>query len=162
TDAKGEFRMAPLPPGTYTVQPDEHVRDGSKNDRKQYPVPAVFAPQKVALKEGAEPEPVEGRAVPHVTIAAQTVDSKGQPASGHEFFIFGRMDGQFWNGRAQREGLGKFVVNIPHGLESVQLDLMTNEHGVLRWRRGKDGPLNNQRRVDLGTVTDDVKDIQII
>src|SRR5262249_45399717 len=123
---------------------------------------AVFAPQKVALKEGAEPEPVEVRAVPHVTIAAQTVDSKGQPTSGHEFFIFGRMDGQFWNGRAQREGLGKFVVNIPHGLESVQLDLMTNEHGVLRWRRGKDGPLNNQRRVDLGTVTDDVKDIQII
>jgi beta-lactamase regulating signal transducer with metallopeptidase domain/uncharacterized GH25 family protein len=162
TDARGEFQMAPLPPGTYTVQPDEHVRDGSKNDRKQYAMPAVFVPQKIALKEGAEPQPVEVRAVPHVTIMAQHVDSKGKPTSGHEFFVFGRLDGQFWHTRANRDGLGKYVVNVPHGLEQVQLDLMTNEHGVLRWRRGQDGPLNNQRRVDLGTVTDDVKDIEIV
>jgi beta-lactamase regulating signal transducer with metallopeptidase domain/uncharacterized GH25 family protein len=162
TDAKGEFRMAPLPPGTYRVLPDEHVRDGSKNDRKQYPVPAVFVPQKVALSVVGEPEPVEVRAVPHVTIEAQHFDSKGKPTSGHEFSVFGRIDNQFWHTRGKRIGLGKFAVNLPHGLEQVQLDLMTNEHGVLRWRRGKDGPLNNSRRVDLGTVTDDVKDIEII
>jgi hypothetical protein len=51
---------------------------------------------------------------------------------------------------------------VPHGLEGAQLDLMTNEHGVLRHRIGKDGALKNQRRVDLGTLNDDVKDLQII
>src|SRR5439155_22859172 len=36
------------------------------------------------------------------------------------------------------------------------------EHSVLRWRRTKDGPLNNNRRVDLGTVNDDVRGIEIV
>jgi len=44
----------------------------------------------------------------------------------------------------------------------VQLDLMTNEHGALRWRRAKGQPLQNGRRLSLGTVTDDVKGIEVI
>ena len=39
---------------------------------------------------------------------------------------------------------------------------MTNEHSSLRWRRGGNGELHNQRRADLGTVNEDVKDLQII
>jgi hypothetical protein len=32
----------------------------------------------------------------------------------------------------------------------------------LRWRKTKDGPLNNSRRVELGTLTDDVRGIEIV
>src|SRR5262249_33008718 len=56
----------------------------------------------------------------------------------------------------------KMVAYIPHGLENVQLNLMTNEHGALRWRKTKDAPLNNSRRVNLGTMTDDVKGIEVV
>ncbi len=68
----------------------------------------------------------------------------------------------FWFGEAKIDASGKVTAYVPHGLEEVQFDLMTNEHGVLRWRRGKDGQLNNNRRVMLGTMNDDVKDIEII
>jgi hypothetical protein len=39
---------------------------------------------------------------------------------------------------------------------------MTNEHGVLRHRLKAGAPLHNNRQVDLGTVNDDVKGIEII
>ena len=164
TNDKGEFELAPLPPGDYRVKPDEYPRDGSL-DRKAHklrPVPGVFIGQKVTLKAGAQPDAVEVRAVPHVTIEAQHFDSKGQPTRGHEFFVFGRMDNAPWFGRGRADANGKVTAVIPHGLEQVQLDLMTNEHGVLRWRKSKDDSLHNNRRVDLGTVNDDVKGIEII
>jgi protocatechuate 3,4-dioxygenase beta subunit len=162
TNDKGEFEMNPLPPGNYNVKPDEHARDGSKDDRKQHPVPAVFIAKKLVLKPGEKLEPVEVRAAPHVTIEAQYYDAKGKKTRGHEFHVFGRIDGTFWFGQGKGDGDGRIVANIPHGLEEVQLNLMTNEHGVLRWRRGKDGTLNTSRRVDLGTVNDDVKDLELI
>lgn len=163
TNDQGEFEMAPLPPGSYRVRPDEHVRDGSKSDRPtRRPLPAVFVAQKVILKDGAEPQNVEVRAVPHVTFEAQYVDAKGKPTRGHDCFIFGQFDGMSWFGQGKPDATGKIVAHVPHGLEKVQLDLMTNEHGVLRWRKKKDGPLNNNRRVDLGTLNDDLKGFEIV
>jgi beta-lactamase regulating signal transducer with metallopeptidase domain len=164
TNDKGEFEMNPLPPGNYLVKPGEYPRDGSLDRKrvKEQPVPGVFIGTKVVLKAGAEPERLEVRAVPHVTIEAQYVDSKGKHTRGHECFVFGQIDGVPWFGQGKADADGKIVAHIPHGLENVQLDLMTNEHGVLRWRKTKDGPLNNNRRVMLGTVTDDVKGIEIV
>jgi RNA polymerase sigma factor (sigma-70 family) len=164
TDVKGEFAMNPLPPGVYKVQPDIHMRDGSldRKDRKQRPVPAVFIGMRVTLKDGAEPEPIEVRATPHVIIEAQYVDSKGQPTRGHSCHVFGQLDKMPWFGEAKAGPDGKMVAYVPHGLERVQLNLMTNEHGALRWRRTKDGPLNNTHRVDLGTVNDDVMGIEVV
>jgi hypothetical protein len=161
TSDRGEFELAPLPGGEYRVQPGEYSHDASKEDRRR-PVPGVFIAQKVTLKEGEQPEPLEVRAVPHVTIEAQYVDSKGQPRTGHECFIHGRIDKGFWNSMGRPDANGKIVAQVPHGLDNAQMDLVTNEHGVLRWRRTKDGPLTNKRQVDLGTVNEDVKGIEIV
>jgi protocatechuate 3,4-dioxygenase beta subunit len=161
TDDKGEFAMNPLPPGKYRVQPGDHSRDGSLG-RLRRPLPAVFAPSTVTLKDGPDPEPIEVRASPHVVIEAQFYDSKGKPTRGHNPHIFGQMDKAPWFGEAKVDADGKMVAYVPHGLENVQLNLMTNEHGALRWRKTKDGPLDNSHRVNLGTVTDDVKGIEII
>jgi hypothetical protein len=162
TNEKGEFETGPLPPGDYRIKPDEHVRENNKEDRKRRPLPGVFVAQKVTLKDGTNPDPIEVRAVPHVTIEAQYFDSKGKTTRGHEFFVFGQMDKLPWFGQGKADANGKITAFIPHGLESVQLDLMTNEHGVLRHRMKPSGELSNRRRIDLGTVIEDVKGIELI
>jgi beta-lactamase regulating signal transducer with metallopeptidase domain/protocatechuate 3,4-dioxygenase beta subunit len=162
TNDKGEFEMNPLPPGNYQIKPDVFARDASKNDRQQRPFDAVFIAKKLTLKAGEKPEPIEVRASPHVVIEAQAYDSKGKKTRSHEFHIFGQIDGTYWFGQAKGDPDGRLMARVPHGLEQVQLNLSTNEHGALRWRRGDKGELHNNHRIDLGTVNDDVKDLQII
>jgi protocatechuate 3,4-dioxygenase beta subunit len=164
TDANGEFTMKPLPAGDYRIFPSEHHSDPAsfKRDRTKRPIPAVFVRRKLVLKEDETPEPLEVRAVPHVVIEAQHYDGKGKKSRGHEFHIFGRIDGGFFFGEGKQDPDGKVTAMVPHGLEQTQLNLMTNEHGVLRWRLAKDKPLEHNRRIDLGTVNDDVKGIEII
>ena len=164
SNGKGEFEVGPLAPGTYTVQPGEHNGDGTleRYDRKRRPLSAVFLRQRLILKEGQQPETVEVRAVPHVVIEAQHYDNKGKKTRGHSFFVFGQLDGNSWFGQGKQDADGKVTALVPHGLERAQLDLMTNEHGVLRHRKTKNDPLSNKRRVDLGTLQADVKGIEII
>ena len=64
--------------------------------------------------------------------------------------------------RGESRSGGKIVAHVPHGLENVQLDLMTNEHHALRWRKAKDGPLSRNRTIMLGTLDHDVKGIEIV
>jgi beta-lactamase regulating signal transducer with metallopeptidase domain/uncharacterized GH25 family protein len=164
TNDKGEFVMGPLPAGKYRVKPDEWPRDATRDYRRdaRRTLPAVFVAQTVTLKEGIEKQPIEVRAVPHVTIEAQYLDSKGKPTRGHSCHIFGQIDKDYWFGEAKADANGKMVVDVPHGLERTEFSLSTNEHGVLRWRKTKDGKLSSSRRIDLGTVNDHVKGIEII
>ena len=165
TNEKGEFTFAPLPPAGYEVYPQEQVWDPSKDEKepKKRPLPAVFVRQHVDLKAGAPAEPIEVRAVPHVVIECQYYDSKGQKTRGHAGHMFGRPNKtNFWFGQAKMDETGKMTLLAPHGMDEAKLSLSTNEHGVLRWRKGKDGPLTAQREIDFGTLTDDVKDIEII
>jgi beta-lactamase regulating signal transducer with metallopeptidase domain/protocatechuate 3,4-dioxygenase beta subunit len=161
TNARGEFTMAPLPPGKYDVMPTENKFDGSRRETR--PVPGVFVRQAVTLKAGEAPEPLEVRAAPHVVIEAQFFDSKGKKTRGHAPDLFGRMDGNsFWHGSAKVDAAGKMTLLAPHGLTGVNLTLMTNEHGVLRYRMKKGEALRAGRRIDLGTLDEDVKGIEIV
>jgi beta-lactamase regulating signal transducer with metallopeptidase domain/uncharacterized GH25 family protein len=162
TDDKGEFTLNPLPPGNYRVKPDEFPRDGTLDKHVKRPLPDVFLPQKVALKAGELPQALEIRGAPSVVIEAQYYDSKGKPTRGHAPHVFGQIDKQFWFKEATADANGKVTVRVPHGLENVRLTMMTNEHGALRWRKAKGQPLNNDHEVDLGTLNDDVKGIEII
>ena len=164
TDDRGQFELRPLPPGKYLVSPDDYPRDGSL-DRKSIgprPVPGVFTGTKVTIAAGAEPGPVEVRAVPHVNIQARHVDAAGKPTRGHAPYVLGKIDGRLWRTRAAVAPDGTVSVRVPHGLTEAHLDLMTNEHGALRWRKAEGEPLNNSRRVDLGTLNDDVEGIEIV
>src|SRR5262249_44141300 len=77
--------------------------------------------------------------------------------------LFGRMDkNDSWFGQAKMDGNGKMTLLAPHGLTQARLSLMTNEHGVLRHRLKKGEPLSAKRDIDLGTLSDDVKGIEII
>jgi beta-lactamase regulating signal transducer with metallopeptidase domain len=164
TNDKGEFEFAPLPAGTYRVVPQEHGYDPSDDARRsaRRPLPAVFVNQKVTLKEGQKPEPIEVRAVPHVIVEAQYYDSKGNPRRGHSPHIFGQIDGQSWFTEARADENGKVTVMAPHGLENTQLSVITNEHSSLRHRKAKGEPLSRARQINLGTLDKDVKGIEII
>src|SRR5262249_16283291 len=135
TNDKGEFEMDPLGPGEYQIKPDEYNHDPIKQERTIRRLPTVFIAQKVTIKEGETPDPIEVAAVPTVTIEAQYLDSKGKPTRGHECFIFGRLGNDNWFGQGRPDADGKIVAHVPHGLSGAQMDLMTNEHGVLRHRR---------------------------
>ncbi|MFI5459455.1 MAG: M56 family metallopeptidase [Isosphaerales bacterium] len=161
TGADGSFTLAPLPSGQYRVMPGDRSRDSSER-HKVRPLPAVFTPRKVLLKEGETPEPLEIRASPHVVIEAQWVDGKGKPTTGFAGHIFGQIDGGFWFGEAKVDPSGKFVAQVPHGLENVQLSLITNEHHAIRWREAKGDPLSRSRRIMLGTLDHDVRGIEIV
>ena len=161
TDNEGWFTLAPLPAGHYRVLPGERARDGSER-HKLRPLPAVFTPRKVSLQEGETPEPLEIRASPHVVIEAQWVDGKGKPTSGFAGHLFGQIDGDYWFGEIKVDASGKAIAQVPHGLENVQLNLMTNEHHAIRWRRAKTDPLSRGRTIMLGTLDHDVKGIEIV
>jgi beta-lactamase regulating signal transducer with metallopeptidase domain len=163
TDAQGRFTFDPLAPGDYAVMPTDFDR---RRDRSagwtRREVPGVFAPTKLAIKEGEAPATLEVRASPHVVIEGRWVDSKGQPKGGWGSFVFGRVDGAFWNAQTTPDAEGRFSLKVPHGLEDVEMDISTNEHASARHRIGKDGPLEEGRRVKLGTLDHDVKDIEIV
>jgi hypothetical protein len=90
------------------------------------------------------------------------VDSKGKQCRGHECFIFGQIDKMSWFTQGHPDGNGKIVIHAPHGLENTNIDLVTNEHGVLRYRTTKGGPLHNSRKIKLGTLNDDVRGIELV
>ncbi len=161
TDAEGSFKLAPLPHGDYRVLPGDRSRDGSEG-RKVRPLPGVFTPRKVVLKDGETPEPLEIRASPHVVIEAQWVDGQGKPTTGFANHIFGQIDGGYWFGEAKVGPDGKSVALVPHGLENVQINTMTNEHHAIRWRKAKGEPLSRSRTIMLGTLDHDVKGIEIV
>lgn len=160
TNKKGEFSFADLPPGEYEIRIGREY-----NQSRRKPAPHVFLYESLTIKAGEPVEPLEIRAVPHVEIHVQYVDSKGKPCGGHQQSLFGRFEGgRFFHTRsnAPKPSDGKLVFKVPHGLQKVQLDFSTNEHSSLQWRMSPDGPLKSARRIELGTVEDDITGIQIV
>ena len=163
TDADGRFTFAPLPPGEYTVKPSETNFDGDRKIQStRRPLPEVFAPTKLTIKEGETPAPLEIRALPSVVIEGRWVDSKGQPGWGFSIGVGGKLDGSSWIVPAYPDPQGRFSVKVPHGLEKAHFSIMTNEHATMRHRIGKGGPLVEGMTALLGTLDHDVKDIEIV
>ncbi len=163
SDADGRLTFAPLPPGEYQVKPSETNFDGDRKIQWTHrPLPEVFAPTKLTIKEGETPAPLEIRALPSVVIEGRWVNSKGQPAGGSGPSVTGKIDGSSWIAEAHVDPQGRFSVKVPHGLENATLTIMTNEHASTRYRIGKGGPLVDGSWPRLGTLDHDVKDIEIV
>ena len=137
-DAKGEFAMAPLPPGQYEVTPGElRATARTTKARETRPLPGVSVRKQLTLKAGEPTRAVEVRAVPHVVIEAQYYDGKGKPTRGHAGHMFGQVDKNNTGSARPRSTERKMTLLAPHGLDGGQLSLMTNEHGALRWRTAR-------------------------
>jgi len=161
TGPAGEFALASLPGGDYTLSVEPSPSHSDSYDRT--PLQQVFLRKQVSIVDGNPLEPLEIRAVPHVVIHGQYLDSAGKPRRGSEVNLFGKVDGGFFYARSSQPGEdGKFEIRAPHGIEDVELDLITNEHSALRWRMAPDQPLHRGRRVKIGTLEDDVHGFQVV
>jgi beta-lactamase regulating signal transducer with metallopeptidase domain len=163
SDADGRFTFDPVPAGDYRVIPEEHRSDPETRDRTVYPLPGVFLAKRVSLKEGGASPPLEIQAVPHVVFHAQILDSQGAKTRGHAFFLSGELDGEHWFGQGKPDTEGTVAMRVPHGLQKVRVQLSTNEHGALRYRRSPGAELQNEtRNIDFGTMNDDVEGFEIV
>lgn len=163
SDAEGRFEFDALAPGDYRLSVDDHLDDPLAENRTRFTLPHVFLPRSLKLKENVAAEPLVVQAAPHVVLRAQYRDSSGKPTSGHEFHLFGEMDGQFWSGQGVPSKEGAVKLLVPHGLVDVKMNLITNEHSALRYRRSAGGELRDDvNMVRLGTLNDDVDGFEII
>ncbi|HEY4312840.1 MAG TPA: carboxypeptidase regulatory-like domain-containing protein [Pirellulales bacterium] len=159
TGPDGEYALLALPDGEYNVRMEPNHKEGEYDPP---PLEQVFLQTKLAIVDGKAPEPFDIRAVPHVVIRGTYLDSADKPRRGHEFHLFGRMDGQFYFANSSTPGQdGKLIALAPHGAD-VELDLSTNEHSSLRWRMSHDAPLQRGRRVKLGVMEEDLSGFEII
>jgi beta-lactamase regulating signal transducer with metallopeptidase domain len=156
TDSDGRFTMKPLPVGEYTLIISDYARGGDVEDRTRYPVPDVFLQQHLSLEASGTPHTVEIRAVPHICITMQQVDSKGKPKKTHAVHFAGHMGDQWFWTDGRPDANGKIAMKVPKGIDSQEIGIMTNEHGSARWRFGKTGDLNNSREIKLGRLDRDM------
>jgi beta-lactamase regulating signal transducer with metallopeptidase domain/5-hydroxyisourate hydrolase-like protein (transthyretin family) len=158
TGPEGEFTLASLPDGKYSVS-----IEANSDSYDRPPLPQVFVPETVSIADGAAPESVDIHAVPHVLIKGTYLNSAGKPRSGHEISMFGYVDSSFFYTRSTSPHEdGKFEIRAPHGVQKVELDLITNEHSALRWRLKPDEPLKRGRRIKLGTIEDDISGLEVV
>jgi beta-lactamase regulating signal transducer with metallopeptidase domain len=166
TGADGRFTICALPAGNYRVALVEEGRDPATRrdveDMPRRPLPGVFTPRRLTVKDGETPEPVVIRGVPHVVVEARIHDSQGNRTKGHEIDLVGKIDGDYWSTSVPHNADGVYTLLAPHGLAGAQVSLVTNEHTVLRHRLSKDAPLSNSRFLRLGALDHDIKGIEII
>ena len=158
TNAKGEFELDDLPAGDYGLRVEPN------RDRYAKPKKLVFLPRTLKLSATEKPKPLTIRATPHVELHARWIDSKGKPASGYGFYVFGRLDGKFWTGRTPRPDpkTGKIYLAVPHGLQQARLNLITSSAKCIRWRLKPGDKLRRGRYIPLGNLDDDRFGIEIV
>jgi beta-lactamase regulating signal transducer with metallopeptidase domain len=164
TDEHGQFTMGPLPAGVYDLLTSEYARKISANedDHTQYPEPDAFLHQKLHLDEGQATKTVEIRAVPHVLVGIQQLNSKGQPHKSHGIDFFGKVGGASWWGTGRPDANGRITVKVPKGLTNTQFQIMVNEHQSTRYRWSDDAPWRNENTMRPAIVDQDSTNVSIM
>ena len=165
TAADGSFEFRPLPPARkYEIQPTESSGDPSTSDRGQgevkQPLPAVFMSQTVMLKKGGAA--VELKAVPHVVLEAQRLNSRGEKREGSTIHLIGSLGNDSWMTSADSSPTGLYRVLVPKGLRSATLSLIYDPDSAFQYRLKPDSPLQYGRDFHIGTIDQDLKGVEII
>ncbi len=163
TDKQGRFTMAPLAPGKYQVIP----RPDSWADDSPGPTAlAVFLPKEVTITEGKLPEPIEFRAVQHVSVTIKFLDGAGRPLVDANANAW--LQGQAGSNpvpfgtAALANTKGKTVLLAPKGLKAVRLGFFTGMNRVHQYRRSKDATLRYGTETNLGTLERDIPGFTVI
>ena len=140
TDADGNFKTSPLTPGSYRVQISEHADDPTEIVDNWFvrkgieKLKHVFEQTKIEIGD-VPVESITIKAIPHVTINGQYLNSAGKPRSGSEVHFSCRYKDGFWHTRSNDPGKdGKFEILLPKGATEGRMLLITNEHSSLRWK----------------------------
>lgn len=161
SDEHGQFAMGPLPAGDYDLLTSEYPRDSLSEDRTEHPVTDVFLHQKLHLEEGQATQTIEIRAVPHVLVGIQQLNSQGQPHKSHEINFFGQLGGATWWGTGRPDDNGRITMKVPKGLTNAQFDIMVNEHQSARYRWSDDAPWRNEHKMRAAVLDQDTTNISV-
>lgn len=166
TAADGSFEFRPLPPARkFEIQPTDSSWDpSSTGDRGRnevkHALPAVFMAQTVILKKGGTA--VEFKAVPHVVLEAQRLNSRGEKREGSTIHLIGGLGNESWMTSAESSPTGLYRVLVPKGLRSATLSLIYDPDSAFQYRLQKDSPLQYGRDFDMGTIDHDLQGVEII
>jgi hypothetical protein len=169
TAADGTFEFRPLPPARkYEIRPTESSWDPSTSDREpdggrnevKHPLPAVFMSQTVVLKKGGAA--VEFKAVPHVVLEAQKLNSRGEKREGNTIHLIGTLGNDTWMASADSSPTGAYRVLVPKGLSGASVSLIYDPDSAFQYRLKKDLPLQYGRHFQLGTIDQDLQSVEII
>ena len=158
-----------LPAGSYAVivsdSPFGSPFDESRINNTVHPLPAVFLSRQITLERREPMKSIEVRAVPHVVVAGQFVDSSGKPTSGYGLAFTARFESTgpapWFFTDCQVDERGRFSANVPKG-PKVTLHMHDDANHVLRVRVSKDAPLSNSCRVELGALDRDTTGITVV
>lgn len=162
TDQQGQFVTEPLPAGDYDLLISEHPRDNLAEDRAAHPVPDVFLHQKLHLASGPAAATVEIRAVPHVAIGIQQLDSQGRPHKTHEIHASGVLNGAAWWGEGRPDDHGKILIKAPRGLTNARFSFVVNEHQATRHRWSDESAWSNEDEMTAPVLDHDVPGVSVI
>lgn len=162
TDSQGHFTMGPLPAGDYDLLITEYPRDSLTERATRHSVPDVFLHQKIHLDSSQPTASTEIRAVPHVVVTIQQLNSKGSPHKTHEINASGQLDGNAWWGDGRPDENGKIVLKVPRGLMNARFDLQVNEHQSTRYRWSDDSPWGNEHSMTAAVMDQDQTNVSVI
>jgi hypothetical protein len=162
TDQQGQFVTEPLPAGDYDLLISEAPRDNLAEDRTSHPLPDVFLHQKLHLESGQTAATVEIRAVPHVLIGIQQLDSQGQPHKTHEIRASGMLNGAAWWGEGRPDDHGKILIKAPLGLAEARFDIMVNEHQATRHRWSDHSAWSNADQMTAPVLDHDSPEVSVV
>ncbi|MGA2245164.1 MAG: hypothetical protein ABSH48_09210 [Verrucomicrobiota bacterium] len=162
TDNQGQFALGPLPAGDYNLLISEYPRDSLTENHARHPVPDVFLHQPLHLDSGQASATVEIRAVPHVLVAMQQLDSQGNPHKTHEVHVSGQIGGTAWWGEGRPDDNGKILLEVPRTLVDARFDLSVNEHQSTRYRWSDDSPWSNEHQMRRAVLDQDLQDISVV
>jgi len=163
TNAEGDYQLDPIPPGRYRVM----VQDRSWDDRHESehigePLKAAFPTGTyfTSIAEGREVLPIH--AVRDISLHVRFFDSSGKPARGGPVMIEGTFRGQPYMTWGRLDSEGKVNAKVPRGLEQARIQPFARAGQSLRYRRGKTGALHDPPKWNLGTLNEDLTDLEVI
>jgi hypothetical protein len=162
TDEQCQFATGPLPAGEYDLLISDHPRDSLAEDQTRRSVPDVFMHQKLSLESGRPSQWIEIRAVPHVLITIQQLDSKGRPHKSHEIHLSGRLSDSGWWGEGLPDETGKILLKAPQGLTDARFNISVNEHQSTRYRWSDDSPWRNEHEITVPILDQDINEISVM
>jgi hypothetical protein len=116
--------------------------------------------QTVMLKKGGAS--VELKAVPHVVMEAQRLNSRGENREGSTINLIGALGDDTWMTSADSSPTGAYRVLVPKGLTSAFVSLIYDPDSAFQYRLTKDSPLQYGRHFRMGTIDQDLKGVEII
>lgn len=181
TDDHGEFILAPLPPGTYIVEPRKQRSHQRKFRVSLTPAdpatPPVVEHEHVAFEElvylpivttldpARPPAPITFKPIPHVVVEARLIRlSKAKPIEYTPAYlsIRGKFGDNILESNAYPKNDGSIKTSVARDMTDVAIILLSDPRSALRHRFTGEKSWSNDRLIFLNKLIHDIRGIEIV